>query len=228
MTVATVTIGERLDEACVLALIAGIAAAVAERARALVIEGIPGRFCLGMDFASVDTIAQPARLEGFAGMLHALLVAPIPTLAVVDGPALGGGLGVAAACDVVLASDRARFGLPEALYGLAPAIIRPALLGRLSPQQLRLLVVTCHSRSADEAAALGLADQVVAIDALATARARMIRQLRRASPDTVAALRRWEAGELSRALAAGVAETGAALARPSVRAALTAEEPAWA
>ncbi len=228
MSVTTIAIGERLDEACVRALLDGIAAAIAEGSRALVIEGIPERFCLGMDFASLDVIGHPARLRGFAGMLHALLTIPIPTLAVIDGPALGGGLGVAAACDVVIASERSRFGLPEALYGLAPAIIRPALLGRLSPQQLRMLVVTCHSRSADEARALGLVDELVGVDALPVAKARMIRQLRRASPETVAALRRWDAEALSRALAAGVEETGAALARPAVRDAIAAEDPSWA
>ncbi len=227
MTVAAVSIGERLDEACVTALRHGIDAALAGRARVLVIEGVPGRFCLGMDFATIDDIARRDRLAGFAGMMQALLEAPLPTLAVIDGPALGGGLGVAAACDLVIASDRARAGLPEALYGLAPAIIRPALRARLSAQQLRMLVVTCHSRSAEEAARLGLFDEVVAVDALAAARSRAIRQLRRASLDTVAALRRWDAAELQRALAAGLEETAAALARPAVRAAIAAEEPSW-
>ena len=226
--IATIQIGERLDEACVRTLRDGIAAAVAEKARALVIEGAPERFCLGMDFATLDIIGQPARLRGFAGMMHALLMIPIPTLSVIDGPALGGGLGVAAACDFVLASDRARFGLPEALYGLAPAIIRPALLGRLSPQQLRMLVVTCHSRSAEEARALGLVDEVVPHGELAHARNRIVRQLRRASGDTVAAMRRWDAVALARALAAGVEETGAALARADVRAAISSEDPSWA
>jgi enoyl-CoA hydratase/carnithine racemase len=226
--IATIAIGERLDEACVRTLQGGIAAAVADSARAIVIEGVPGRFCLGMDFATLDVTGDPARLRGFAGMLHALLTVPIPTLAIIDGPALGGGLGVAAACDVVLASDRARVGLPEALYGLAPAIIRPALLTRLSPQQLRMLVVTCHSRSPEEGRALGLVDEVVAVAALAAATTRIVRQLRRASGDTVAALRRWDAEDLARALAAGVEETGAALARPAVRDAIAAEDPSWA
>jgi len=228
VTVATVTLGERLDEACVTALRAGIESAVGDRARVLAIEGGPGRFCLGMDFATIDQIAQRDRLAGFAGVMHALLVAPIPTLAVIDGPALGGGLGIAAACDVVIASDRARFGLPEALYGLAPAIIRPALRGRLSVQQLRMLVVTCHSRSAEEAADLGLVDHVVPAGELAATRAGVIRQLRRASLDTVAAVRGWDAAELRRALADGVEETAAALARPAVRAAIAQEHAAWA
>ncbi len=205
-------IGERLDEACVASLAAGIAAA----SGVIVIEGS----CLGMDFASLDH-GKPG-LAGFAAMMRALMLAPFPTLAVIDGPALGGGLGVAAACDYVLATDRARFALPEALYGLAPAIIRPALLGRLTPQRLRMLVVTCHSRSAVEAQALGLVDEIVAVGELATARARAIRNLSRAQPETVAALRRWDTDAITRALAEGVEETAAALARPATRARIEA------
>jgi enoyl-CoA hydratase/carnithine racemase len=134
---------------------------------------------------------------------------------------------VAAACDVVLASERARIGLPEALYGLAPAIIRPALLGRVSRQQLRMLVVTCHSRSAEDGARLGLVDEVVGVDALAAARARTIRQLRRANADSVRALRRWDELDLQCEIAAGLAETTAALARPEVRGAIAAEDITW-
>ena len=213
-------IGERLDEACVRSLMHGIA----DAQEVIIIEGASERFCLGMDFTSIDATEQRPRLERFATLMRALLLAPLPTLAVIDGTALGGGLGVAAACDYVVATDRSRFGLPEALYGLAPAIIRPALLTRLSPQRLRMLVMTCHTRDAHEAAALGLVEEVVAVDQLASARARAIRNLRRAKPDTVAALRRWDAEALGARLAAGVEETGAALARPAVRAAI---EDAW-
>ncbi len=224
MTIATIPIAERLDRACVRTLCDGITAATAAQARVLVIDGAPGRFCLGMDFTRLP---ERDELRTFAAMVRALLLAPMPTLAVIDGPALGGGLGIAAACDYVLASERATFGLPEALYGLAPAIIRPALLGRLTPQRLRMLVVTCHSRSAREALALGLVDELVHEGEIATARARAIRQLRRARADSVVTLRAWEAADLERRLSAGVEETSTAIERPSVRAAIAAEELRW-
>lgn len=220
--IATVTLNERLDTPCVEALRDGIARAIESRARVLVITGAPGRFCLGMRF---EPVPDRASLVGFAAVMRALLLAPLPTLAVVDGPALGGGLGVAAACDYVLASEASRFGLPEALYGLAPAIIRPALLRRLSPQRLAMLIATIHSRSAPESLALGLVDEV-ATD-LATAQHRVIRALRRASPDTIVAVRRWEATTLEAALTAGVEETASALTHPTVRAALASEEATW-
>ncbi|MEO8551680.1 MAG: enoyl-CoA hydratase-related protein [Kofleriaceae bacterium] len=230
MTAVVLVLHERLDEACVRSLARGLEVAIAERADAIVLEGSPGQFCLGMDFTTMaepDESMRRTRLLGFAAVIRGLLAIPIPTLAVVVGPALGGGLGLAAACDYVLATDRARFGLPEALYGLAPAIIRPALLGRLTPQRLRMLVVTCGSRTATEGLALGLADELVGLDALAAARMRALRQLRRANPATVAALRRWGLDELDRLLAAGVEETATSLARPEVRAAILAEDPPW-
>lgn len=225
--IATVYLRERIDDACVDAVRIAISRAHADAARVLVIEGAPDRFCLGMDFQIAGDAAPRYALARFAALLHELATAPLPTLAVVDGPALGGGLGIAAACDVVIATDQARFGLPEALYGLAPAIIRPVLAHRITPAQLTRLVVTCRSRDAQEALRLGLVDHVVARDELELARARAIRELGRAHPDTVAVLRAWAGSDLATRLAAGVDETTAALARPSVSAALRTEEPAW-
>ena len=226
----TLTLNERLDDSCVAALAKGLAVAELEQARVVVIEGKPEMFCLGMDFATMsqpESSERKRRLAGFADVVRALLAIPIPTLAVIDGPALGGGLGLAAACDYVLATERSRFGLPEALYGLAPAIIRPALLTRLMPQQLRMLVATAHSRSVHQASSLGLVDEIVTVEQLAVAKSRAIRQLRRASTRTMAALRRWDSELIAKQLAAGVEETAAALEREDVRAALLGEDPSW-
>lgn len=218
MSIATLMIAERLDATCVASLRDGIARAIADHARVLVITNAPGQFCLGMSFTPVPTRDA---LRAFAEVMRAILLAPLPTLAVVDGPAFGGGLGVAAACDYVLASPTTRFALPEAIYGLAPAIIRPALLRRLSPQRLAMLVATIRSRSADEALALGLVDEI----ADPSAQHAIVRQLRRANPDSITALRRFEASALEAALAAGVDETAYALSRPEVRTALSEDAP---
>jgi enoyl-CoA hydratase/carnithine racemase len=159
------------------------------------------------------------------------MVSPRPTLAVVDGPAIGGGLGLAAACDFVLATERASFGLPEALYGLAPAIIRPALLTRLSTQQLNVLFFTGHARPADVAADLGLVDRVVPLERLATARREIVRQLHRARTESVMASRRWIADEVRLQLRAGVRQTNAALSNQrvldAIRAAASEEDLPW-
>jgi len=226
---ATVRLNERLDEADVAALQEAVAGARA--AQVLVLTGAPEQFCLGMAFGRAPARVTEADLPGFrrgldrfADLMHAVLTFPRPTLALVDGTALGAGLGLAAACDCVIATDRARFGLPEALYGLAPAIIRPALLTRLSPQALRLLLFSGHTRSASEAAALGLVDEVVAEADLERAQRASVRRLSRARDRSVAACRRWDADVLRADLRAGAAETAAALADAEVLAALRAAE----
>ena len=211
----------KLHAAGVRALSAGLEAAA--HASVVVLAGEPGRFCIGMDFDEVAGDDTAAKLARFAHLLGALARCPRPTLAVIDGPALGGGLGLAALCDYVIATERATFALPEALYGLAPAIIRPALRTRLSPQHLRMLVLTGHARDALEALRFGLCDEVVPVDALARAQRTVIRQLARARTTSVIALRRWH--DLGPELAAGVDETAAALADPAVLAALRAEVP---
>ena len=229
MDVATIVIGDPLGEQAVESALFALEAAADSDARVFVLEGCAGHFCSGMDLSAVEATA--ARLQRFAALLGALVRSPRPTIAAVDGAALGGGLGIAAACDFVLATDRSSFGLPEALYGLSPAIIRPVLLGRLTPQRLRLLVLSCRSRTADEAAALGLVDRVVPGGSFAAARRAAIRELGRASTDGVRACRRWDEAELARQLAEGVDETARALARPSVRASIAAissgEELPW-
>jgi polyketide biosynthesis enoyl-CoA hydratase PksH len=107
----------RLDPASVAAMSAQLENL--DDAPAVILEGTPGLFCLGMTFdkASASGVAGSATLrrdlESFAALMSRILNAPRPTLAVVDGRAFGGGLGLAAACDCVLASPRATFSLPE-------------------------------------------------------------------------------------------------------------------
>jgi enoyl-CoA hydratase/carnithine racemase len=221
-----INLPERLDLASVERMRAQLAASA--EASAIILEGIPNRFCLGMDFVktSAPGITNSAALRGsleyFADFMGELLTAPRPTLAVIDGPALGGGLGLAAACDVVIASERSTFGLPEALYGLAPAIIRPALMTRLTIQQFNMLLFTCHSRSAQEGRALGLVDHLVPLADLEKCRRDVTRRLRRARSETVATARKWNKAAFAEALKQGVADTNAALAQERVVAALRA------
>ena len=228
-----IAVPERLDPSTVAAMLSRMAEPTG--ASAVILEGASERFCLGMTFKAAYGADRSKRLrhalDSFALLLEQLLNSPRPTLAVIDGPALGGGLGLAAACDFVLATTRARFGLPEALYGLAPAIIRPALLTRLSLQKLNMLLFTCRSRSAEEAMSLGLVDRIVAPDEVENAKREIVRHYRRVRSETVIAARRRNAAAVTRALKAGVAETAAALADERVIAVLSAaasdEDTPW-
>jgi isohexenylglutaconyl-CoA hydratase len=136
---------------------------------ALVVEGAGGAFSAGADLkALAEAIAkspapgetdplQTLNLRG--GRFFARFAAlPYLTIAVVDGPAVGGGMGLAAAADIVLATSKARFALTETSLGIPPAQIAPYLVGRLGERVARRLALTGARIDGREAVALGLAD----------------------------------------------------------------------
>ncbi len=220
----TVPVPPRLDAASV----AGLRAAIADVAgvRALVLRGASSQgFCAGLDLASLgslDAASLRAGLDAYAALLLAIADAPLPVIAVVEGDAFGGGVGLASIADLVLATPDARFGLPEARHGFHPAIVLAALDRRLTPQRSRRLALQCESIGAAEAQAWGLVDEVVEPTALEASLARWSRRLARAAPDAVAALRAHapHRERLLTALDAGVDATARALGRPEVRAAI--------
>lgn len=142
-------------------------------------------FCLGMDFRESEQTDEGllAGLRAYAGVLRWLRESPVVSIAAVAGAAIGGGLGLAAACDVVVATDRARFGLPEALYGFSPAIVSVVLRERLTPQTARLLALRCETIDAAEAERFGLVDLLTDGDGFERALRYEARRLGRAQPE---------------------------------------------
>lgn len=161
--------------------------------RVWVLEGEGTAFCRGMDLGSAFSGQGDigAALRRFAGCLSRIRRAPRPTLAIVAGQALGGGVGIAAACDLVVASPDATFGLPEALFGLLPGAVLPVLVERMTPQKARLLALSGVTRNALWARDNGLADEIVPTADLRRARDRLARELARVWPRSVSALRGW-------------------------------------
>jgi isohexenylglutaconyl-CoA hydratase len=141
--------------------------ALPEGLGALVIEGVGGVFSAGADLKALyAALAQPPGesdpLEAlnaaggkFFARVHAL---PCVTVALVDGAAVGGGMGLAAAADIVIATPRARFALTETSLGLPPAQIAPYLVARLGARVATRLALTGARLDGRDAAALGLAD----------------------------------------------------------------------
>jgi isohexenylglutaconyl-CoA hydratase len=155
------------------------------QARALVIRGRGGQFCAGGDFARFkqliatrppgeghDPIAAANR--AFGALLEAIAALEVPTLAVVEGAAMGGGVGLAAACDFVFAASSARFATPEVTLGLPPAQIAPFVARRIGAAAAKRLLLTGERLDATQAAALGLVDELApdapSLDALLDAR----------------------------------------------------------
>jgi enoyl-CoA hydratase/carnithine racemase len=144
-------------------------------------------FCTGL---AIDD-EGPIQTRPFCEMLTLLSDAPKPTLAFVDGKSIGGGFGMACACDWMIATDRATFGLPELLWGLIPAMIWPAIVGRLGANAARRWTVSAHTRSALEALDAGVLDELVEPNTAAHRVQRAVRMLTRLEPGATQQLRRW-------------------------------------
>lgn len=169
-------------------------------ARALVISGAGGHFCAGADFAGFLALMQtaPGQAEdpiarynrGFGAMLERVAALPVPTIAVVSGVAMGGGCGLAAACDRVIAAEDATFAMPEVTLGVAPAQIAPFVVRRAGARQARWLMLGGARLKAAEAHVRGLADVVVPASGLRAALETELRLLAAAEPAALRATKR--------------------------------------
>jgi polyketide biosynthesis enoyl-CoA hydratase PksH len=217
---AAVRLPERLSVDSLQALTAAVDAALASPAPVVLFEGATAEtYCLGL---ALDTCGYPDfPTAGFAALLARLHAAPKPLLACVDGRAIGGGMGLAAACDWVVATDRSTFALPELLWGLVPGVIWPVLTDRMAPQAVRQWTISAHSRSAAEAHAVGMVDDLVTADRLAAAQRRAIRSLCRLDATALVRLRAWHresrALDLPTALQRGATLTAALASQPHAR-----------
>ncbi|WP_051356314.1 enoyl-CoA hydratase/isomerase [Azorhizobium doebereinerae] len=190
----TITAGLVAELGAVVAVCADMAARPA--ITVLVLEGTPTVFCAGGDLAGAsgqDQADDPAPLYD---LWTRLSTGPFVSIALVQGKATAGGVGFAAACDVVLAARSASFQLPELLFGLYPACVLPFLARRVGMQRAHQLALGTRTIDAAEALAWGLADAVEA-DAEALLRSHLVRLRRLGKP----ALARYKA------YAAGVADT---------------------
>ncbi len=156
-----------IDNALLAALHAALDEVEAdEGVRGVVFTGAGGRaFCTGMDlkeragFSEDDLRAQRARIVDLIRRVHEL---PVPTLAAVDGLALGGGFELALACDLVVASETASFGLPEVKVGIFPGGgATQTLTWLVGPARARDVILTGRRLSAAEAEAWGVVARVV-------------------------------------------------------------------
>jgi methylglutaconyl-CoA hydratase len=138
-------------------------AALADDAVRVVVLDHTGRvFCSGMDLAeAAGGGVQDQGVREFPDLLASIWAAPKPVVAVVRGPARAGGVGLLAACDVVVAADSATFAFSEVRIGVVPAVISAVVLPRMLPHVAHRLMLTGQVFDAEAAAAGGLVDLVV-------------------------------------------------------------------
>jgi enoyl-CoA hydratase/carnithine racemase len=168
--------------------------------RVVVLRGASERSMIGgadiKEMARLDQTSAEAFISRLRDLCEAVRHFPAPVIARMPGWCLGGGLEVAAACDVRIAAHDARFGMPEVRVGI-PSVIHAALLPRLIGwARARWLVMTAENIDAPTALAWGLVDKVAAPGALDAEVEHVIKSLLECGPEALrsqkALLRQWE------------------------------------
>jgi enoyl-CoA hydratase len=154
--------------------------------RALVITGAGKAFSAGADIGAMADMA-PGDGYGYARLGHDVMARiealEMPVVAAVNGVALGGGLELALACDLIVASDRARLGQPEINLGLVPGFGgTQRLVRRIGQARARELIYLGHALNAEEALRVGLVCRVVAGEQLAAETAELAAELAAKAP----------------------------------------------
>lgn len=157
-----------LNDALIAEIKRGLAQAAAdENVRAVVISGAGKDFCSGADLSALQKIAQ-ASVSDNADDARSLLdlfiqirQIRVPVVAAVRGRALAGGCGLATACDLVLASETARFGYPEVKIGFVPAMVLAILRRNVSEKRAFELITRGEEIGARYAKEIGLVNQVL-------------------------------------------------------------------
>jgi methylglutaconyl-CoA hydratase len=169
------------------------AAAPDARPRVVVLAGAGKIFCAGADvtwMAKMVTYTEDDNIRdatAMSRMFAAIDALPVPLVGRVQGAALGGGAGLAAVCDIVVADEAAVFGFTETKLGILPAVISPFALAKIGQSAARELFLTGARFSATRAREIGLVHTVVPAADLDAAVDAHVRELMSAGPEAVAA-----------------------------------------
>lgn len=155
------------------AVIAGLKAALnsanhSEAVRVIVLAGAGKDFCAGADLAALQKIAGASMAENaddarlLLELFNLIRSVRVPVIAAVQGRALAGGCGLASACDLVVASETARFGYPEVKLGFVPAMVTAIIRRNVSEKRAFELLTRGEEVSSGEAKAMGFVNQVFA------------------------------------------------------------------
>lgn len=210
--------------------------------RVVVASGAGPTFCAGadlgwmartVDYSEAENVADAERASQMFAAIDAL---PVPVIGRVHGAALGGGAGLAAVCDVVVAEEHAVFGFTEVKLGIIPAVIAPFVLAKIGRSAARELFLTGRRFSAAHAVDIGLVHTTVEPEQLDAAVDAVVREVLAAGPQAVAAAKQliadvWGAASLdnarhlsARALAA---RRVSAEGQDGLRAFLGKRKPGW-
>ena len=165
-------------------------------ARVAVLSGAGTMFCAGADLTWMSKMVGYTRDENIrdaramARMFEALDRLPIPLIGRIHGAALGGGAGLAAVCDIVVAAEDAAFAFTEVKLGILPAVISPFVLAKIGRSAARELFLTAARFSAARAKEIGLVHVVGEAQDLDRLVAKYVNDLRTSAPEAVAAAKK--------------------------------------
>jgi len=210
--------------------------------RVVVLAGRGPAFCAGGDLSRMEQAAKMTRARSkaeagrFAKLLYRMHTCPKPLIARVHGAAFAGGMGLAAACDLLIAAEDAEFCLPEVRIGLVPAMISPYIVRAMGEQQARRYILTGEHLTAREAHRIGFVHECVPASELDASVEKLVKQFAQGGPAALARsknlLRKVAKAPISPKLGA---ETAAVLAdvrageeaREGIRSFLEKRRPKW-
>jgi methylglutaconyl-CoA hydratase len=203
-------------------------------ARVVVLTHTGPVFCAGADLTEAGT-ADPPGTPDLPELLTTIWHSPAPVVARLAGTARGGGVGLAAACDLVVAADTVTFAFPEVRLGVVPAVISAPLRRRVAPHALHRLFLTGEPFDAARAREIGLLDATSPPELLDGEVRRLAGLLMRGAPGALAATKALLRGHPGDGLAAELAVLGrvsaehfaSAEGREGVRARAEGRDPAW-
>ena len=161
--------------------------------RVIILAASGKYFCAGADLNGMKRAATCSLKENIedarklAHLLYLMNICPKPTIALVQGSAYGGGVGLIAACDIAICQQDALFCLSEVKLGLIPAIISPYLIKAIGQRQMRRYVLTAEPMKSAEAHSLGLIHEVVTEDALEVTGNALVALILKAGPGAIKA-----------------------------------------
>jgi methylglutaconyl-CoA hydratase len=222
-------------------LIAAMEEAAASDCRVVVFAGAGEAFCAGLDLSALQGMndksaaEHAADAERVAKLFRTLYELPKPTIAVVQGPAVAGGTGLATMCDFTLAAPGVKFGYTEVRIGFVPAVVSAFLTLQVGEKQARELLLTGRLFTSEEASRLGLVSEVVEAHRLEERMLELVGVLKGNSQEALAATKRllraqnkdWLDTAIARALEANAEARGTHDFREGVVAFLEKRKPVW-
>ena len=183
-----------LSRELILQLMSAIEAVSGDQsARALILSGEGKSFCAGMDLRAVadDPIAMGEMLRELSHVSRAIRRLSIPTIARVQGAAIGGGCGLMVVCDFAITHPEAKLGYPEVDLGICPAVVAPWLMKKIGAGAARVMLLAGGTMSGEEGFRRGLATHLVAESQIAATAQTLAERLAKGGPNAIAATKHW-------------------------------------